>query len=420
MRRAAVFACAAALAAAGAGTLVAQEAPSGRERYGGTPEEVAPFRDVQPARWFFVEPQIYRGPGREDPPPEGLTKVVIGLIVPMSAYDGVAGRRIRAAVEMAIEHANAEGGFGPSKMPFALAVRDEGAKWGQAGDAMVDLVEEDGAWVVMGGYEDQNSHVVTRVVLKVQVPNVNTAGTDPTLTEHNIPWVIRNRPDDRQTAIRMLRKIYKEDGRKRAILFRSNDRYGRTGVKEFMDSARRYGYPIPLETRFEMNETDWATRIRRIQAANPDAIVFWGRPSPTGAALRALRDAGIDLPCYGADRLVDPRFVEAAGRAAEGFTFTYPFDPAAVGEPWEKFRAEYVARTGEEPYADAAYAYDGARMTIAAIRRAGLNRPRILDELTKEPTYTGVTGTARFDPTMNNVSKMTIGHVENGRFVIGK
>ncbi len=149
-------------------------------------------------------------------------------------------------------------------------------------------------------------------MLKVQVANVNTAGTDPTLTEHNVPWVMRNRPDDRQTAIRMLRKIYVEDGRKRAILFRANDRYGRAGVKEFTDSARRLGHPVPLETRYEANETDWASRIERIKAAKPDAIVFWGRPGPSGTALRALRDAGIDLPCYGPDRLADPRFVEAA------------------------------------------------------------------------------------------------------------
>lgn len=412
------------LVAAGAGVLQAQEAPqeppAGRERYGGTPGEVAPFRAIEPARRFFVEPQLFRGPGRDDPPPPDLRRVAIGLITPLGGYDAVAGKRIQRAVELAIDHANAEGGYGDSKLPFAVVVKDEGARWGQAADALVGLVEEDGAWAVLGGYEDANSHVLSRVVLKVQVPLVNTAGPDPTLTEHNIPWVARNRPDDRQTALRLLRKVYREDGRKRAILFRANDRYGRTGVAEFVDSARRYGHPIPLETRYDTNESDWATRIERIRAAKPDAIVFWGRPGPTGTALRAIREAGIDLPCYGPDRLVDPRFLAAAGKAAEGFTFVYPFDPAACGSAWETFRAAYVERTGEEPYVDAAYAYDGARMIVAAIRKAGLNRARIMDALNANATYEGVTGIARFDVTMNNVSKMTIGHVEDGRFVIGR
>jgi branched-chain amino acid transport system substrate-binding protein len=408
------------LLALGGGTVRAQEAPPAHERYGGTPEEVAPFRDVEPARRFFIEPQIFRGPGREDPPPPDPERVVIGLVTPLDGYDAVAGSRIRRAVELAVERANAEGGFGPKGIPFAVAVRDEGARWGQAADAMEDLVEVDGAWAVMGGYEDANSHVLSRVVLKIQVPLVNTAGLDPTLTEHNIPWVLRNRPDDRQAALRLLRKVFTEDGRKRAVLFRANDRYGRTGVKEFTDAARRAGHPIPLETRFEPQEDDWAARLERIRAAKPDAVVIWGRPGPAGAALRALREGGIDLPCYGTDRLVDPRFLAAAGPAAEGFVVAYPFDPAAGGAAFESFRAAYAGRTGEEPSADAAYAYDGARMIVEAIRKAGLNRPRIMDALNAITTWTGVTGTARFDVTMNNVSKATLGRVDHGRFVLGK
>lgn len=429
MKRIVVVAAAALVASAATGIVLAQEtpketppqAPKRRERYGGTPDEIAPFRDVEPARWFFVERPEFRGPGREDPAPPALKGVAIGLITPISGPDAVVGRRIEAAVRMALERANAEGGFGDEKLPFTLALRDEGARWGQAGDAMVELVEDDGAWVVMGAYEDANSHVLTRVVLKLQVANVNTAGTDPTLTEHNITWVMRNRPDDRQTAIRLVRKIYAEDGRKRAVLFRANDRYGRTGVKEFNDSARRSGHPVPLETRYEANETDWAQRIERIKEAKPDAIVFWGRPGPSGEALRAVREAGIDVPCYGPDRLADPRFLAAAGKAAEGFVFTYPFDPAKCGEPYERFRKAYRERTGEEPYADAAYAYDGAATIVAAIRAAGLNRPRILDALLAKPELHGVTGTVAFDVvTGNNAGRMTIGRVANGRFVIGE
>lgn len=395
--------------------------PVRRELYAGTPGEIAPYRGLEPHRWLFVEKPEFRGPGREEADPEGLASAVIGLVTPRSGPDGPVGRWIEAAVRLAIDDANAEGGYGDAKLPFALAVRDEGAQWGQAGDAMVDLVEQDGAWAVMGAYEDANSHVMTRVVLKAQVPNVNTCGPDPTLTEHNVPWVLRNRPDDRQAAYRLVRKIYAEDGRKRVVLFRANDRYGRTGVKEFTDAARRLGHPVALETRYLADESDFAARIERIKASKPDAIVFWGRPAPTAAALRAVRAAGIGVPCYGPDRLADPRFLAAAGAAAEGFVFTFPFDPSRCGERWERFRKAFVDRTGEEPYADAAYAYDGARMIVAAMRRAGLNRPRILDALFEKPEVDGVTGKAPFDlVTGNNMGRMVLGRVEGGRFVIGE
>jgi branched-chain amino acid transport system substrate-binding protein len=423
MKRAVFVASAAFCALAAAGAVRAQEAPKEAEpadRYGGTPDAIAPFRRVEPARKFFVEPVKFRGPGRDDPPPAGLKSVVIGLVTPLTGPDAYVGKRIEAAVRLALDEANAEGGFGPEKLPFVVALRDEGAQWGQAGDALVELVDDDGAWVVMGAYEDSNSHVMSRVVLKAQVPMLNAWGPDPTLTEHNIPWVGRNRPDDRQTSIRMVRKIYSEDGKRRAVLFRANDRYGRTGVKEFVDYARRLGLPVPLETRYVANETDWADRIERIKEAKPDAIVLWGRPVPTGEALKALRAAGIDVPCYGPDRLVDPRFLAAAGKAAEGFVFTYPFDPAKCGEPWARFREAYRGRTGEEPFADAAYAFDGTKMIVAAIRSSGLNRARLSDALAKFTEYRGVTGTAVFDTNQNNIARMTLGHVANGRFVFGE
>jgi branched-chain amino acid transport system substrate-binding protein len=233
--------------------------------------------------------------------------------------------------------------------------------------------------------------------------------------------VIRNRPDDRQASLRLIRKVFREDGKKRVVLFRSNDRYGRTGVKEFTDAARRLGHPVPLEVRFEANETDWTARLERLASAKPDAIVMWGRPGPTGAALRALRDAGITAPCYGVERIADPRFLESAGRAAEGFVFTYPFDPREGSRPaWDRFRKAYVERYGEEPTHDAAYSYDGAQSLIRGLRVSGLNRPRLLDALSAEATYEGVTGTVRFDMTMNNVSKAILGRVEKGRFVFGE
>ena len=432
-------AAAAAVVAGGAfgflGAVRAQDAPEGRERYGGTPEEVAPYRGVEPARRFFVDPAVFRGAGREDLPPADLDHVAIGIVAPLTGYDVEPGRRMLNGIEFALAEANAAGGFGEHKLPFKAVVRDEGARWGAAGDALVDLVDTDGAWAVLGAYEDANSHVMTRVVLKVQVPLVNTAGVDPTLTEHMVPWVVRVRPDDRQTSMRLLKKVFTEDGHKRVVMFRANDRYGRTGVLEFMDAARRLGRPVPLEERFEPGDTEWTSRIQRILAAKPDAIVMWGRPGPTGAALRALRDAGITLPVYGPDRLVDKRFLEAAGRAAEGFVFTYPMDPrtggtgaggegtggtATSGTNWAAFRDGYHERYGEDPDATAAYAYDGARMIIDSIRKAGLNRALISDALAAHTTWEGVTGTIRFDTTMNNVSKVILGHVEKGRFVFGE
>jgi ABC-type branched-subunit amino acid transport system substrate-binding protein len=409
---------AAAPAAAGAAASQATPATEATEtaRYGRTPSELLPYRRAgEPYQRFFLEPPQFRGPGREAAPPAGLAEVRLGVLAPLGGMDEEPGRRFRNGVTLALEEANAAGGYGDG-LPFVAVTRDENLAWGATGNAVVDLATDAGVWGFIGALEDAGSHVAARVLLKLEVPLGNTAGLDPTLTEHAVPWVVRVRPDDRQNGYRLARRIFDEDGHERVVLFRSNDRLGRVGTSELADAARRLHRPIALELRFRGDETDWAVQLERILEARPDAIVLWGRPAATGRALRALREAGLDVPVYGPDRLVDPAFLAAAGPAAEGLVVTHPYDPGRDDAAWVGFLARYRERFGAAPDAFAAYAYDGTQLLVAAIREAGLNRPRIRDALFARASWEGVTGTVVLDSTGNAVSPVVLGRVADGRF----
>ena len=56
---------------------------------------------------------------------------------------------------------------------------------------------------------------------------------------------------------------------------------------------------------------------------------------------------------------------------------------------------------------------------IAAVRKAGLNRGRIMDALREHEMkkYQGVSGMAYFDHTLNNIAPLTLCEVKNGHFV---
>jgi branched-chain amino acid transport system substrate-binding protein len=396
--------------------LGADEGDASESPYADTPAELLPFQGLgRPYKRFFTKPAEFRGPGRADPEPEGLTEARIGALVPRRGPDVRHGKSLERGITLAVEQANAAGGLRPG-LPFALIVRDEAAAWGAAADAAVELVSEHGVWGLIGAFEDASSHVLGRVLLKLEVPTVNTAGSDPTLTEHAIPWLVRVRPDDRRNGYALARRVIEAGGHQRIGVLRSNDRYGRVGTAEFVDAARRLHHPITVEVRFEAGTRDFAAQVDRLRGANIDALVLWGRAAPTGRALRAVRAAGIEVPAYGPDRLVDPRFLEAAGDAAEGLVFAYPFRRDPERAAWAAFVATYRARFGEVPDDTAAYAYDGTRMLIASMRAAGLNRARIRDHLVGHGAYDGVTGAMRFDPTLNNIAEVHLGHVRRGTF----
>lgn len=398
----------------------AQEEPAGRppeETYGQTPEHLEPYRGAgDPYGVFLREPPQFRGPGRDQPEPPLPDEIRLGVLLPAEGLDVDEGRRMRQGVEAALAAANAEGGYKGS--PFVALYRDESQAWGASGNAAVELVYDQGVWAILGALEDNASHVMSRLLLKIETPVVNTAGTDPTLTEHMVPWMVRMRPDDRQTGYRLARRVFEEDGRRKVAVFRANDRYARMGIIEFNDAARRLHRPITLEIRFENHDTAWPNQIERLRAVEPDAIVLWGRAAAAGRVLAALREAGLSQPVYGPDRLLDPAFVEGAGVHAEGVVATCAFDPNGAGDRWEEFRRRFHEATGEEPDAVAAFAYDGTRYLVQAIREGGLNRVRIRDRLFAHQQWQGVTGTVRFDATWNNVSPMRLCRARDGEFVL--
>jgi branched-chain amino acid transport system substrate-binding protein len=376
-----------------------------------------PFGGLQaPYHRYFTEPPTFRGPGREVPDPKDVKEVRLGVLVPLSGEAKAAGTSMLRGIQLALSEANAEGGYRKG-VPFREVVRNESVAWGAAANAGVDLVYRHDVRALLGALMDENSHVLTRLLLKVEVPMINTGGTDPTLTEHAIPWLVRMRPDDRQVGYALARRIFKEKQHRRVAVLRANDRYARMGIGEFNDAARRLHSPIAVEVRFGPRARTFERQVERLKRVKPDAIVLWGEAAVSGRALKALRAAGLKQPVYGPDRLASHELIEAAGKAAEGLVFVYPFRPGAAGERWTRFEEAYRQRYEQAPDATAAYGYDGARFVVEAIRKVGLNRVLIRDAMFERTTFPGVTGVVRFDSTGNNVAEVGLGHVENGALI---
>ena len=64
--------------------------------------------------------------------------------------------------------------------------------------------------------------------------------------------------------------------------------------------------------------------------------------------------------------------------------------------------------------------YDGAKMIIEAIRRAGLNRYRIRDELAAMEHYHGVTGEIILDGVFSDRGPVAVATFTNGRWIFGQ
>jgi branched-chain amino acid transport system substrate-binding protein len=383
--------------------------------YAGLPQELWPFHNTEPYERFFVTRMPFRGPGRDYPPPPDLKSLKIGLLdSPKSDANWDRSVRTREGAVLAIEEANRE--RQPGQLPFELVEREGIAQWGGAGNIAANFADEK-VLGFLGTIDGAEAHVALRVTLKTEIVMVNTSDPDPTLTETMIPWLIRVLPDHRLEEARLAELIVRRFGCRRIAILRESDRYGRLGVHTFMNFVRRLGCPAVQELLFTPGKPDISHQIAAIKDARPDAIFFIGEPDDIGRFAKQFRQEGIQARFFGADLLMDDRFLQNAGEAAEGTMFTYFFDPAREDPLWVSFVARFRERWGHEPDAYAAYAYDGAQIMIHAIQSAGPNRWRIRDQVCNLDYYHGVTGWMRFDGTGTNIAPVRLVRYEHGHRV---
>ncbi len=388
-----------------------------RSYYANTPRDLIPYRRmVRPYQDnFYAQPQQWLGAGREKPEPKVKT-VKIGFLGP--AQDGgplaMFGKYMWQGARLAIERANAAGGY--RGIPFELVVHEDKARWGDSSNSIVKMYSDEKVWGVLGSMDSANSHVMMRITLKVPLPIVNSATTDPTLMEHRVPFILRNLPDDRQYSYVTAWHLFKEKKYRAVALFRINNRDGRFAVKKLTDAARRMGRPFVVDQRFEDGDKDFSAQLQRIRSTPAEAVVVWGNPRETALIVKQMRKMGMKQPVIGWFRAVSPVLLETAGRDAEGIVCPYPFDPTANDAMLKDFQRAYKKRFGSEPEVFASYAYDGMNLLIAAIRKVGLNRVRIAEALSEFQTYRGVTGRMIFDGARNNVCPIYLAEVKDGRF----
>ena len=412
--------------------------------YGKTPEEYEPYnRFVKPYKRFFIDTLVYPGYGRHIPEPEHIDTVKIGFIGPIIGsvsepgespkielkvnqrvirWDGYRashlapiGIKMLQGAQLAVEQANARGGY-LGKIPYGLIVRNDNGDWRSSGREVIMLAYKDSVWAIMGTVDGANSHIAIRAALKAEIPIMNTADTDPTYVETNIPWVFRCITDDRQMCYLLADFAFKKLGLKRIAALRAINRYGRMSIDEFRDAATRLGRPFLVELQYQEGDTDFTKQLQRIQSLNADGIITYGNSRESALILRQMRNMGMNQWFFGSDRMVTSELIDIVGDNHGKVAAGYPYNPTRKDPAYLKFIEDFRKRFNDSPETYAAHAFDGMNMIITAIEKAGLNRALIRDELVRMSNYEGVTGKKELDAVFSDRSPATLAILKKGKF----
>jgi ABC-type branched-subunit amino acid transport system substrate-binding protein len=161
-------------------------------------------------------------------------------------------------------------------------------------------------------------------------------------------------------------------------------------------AARRARAPA-LQLALPAGTPDDARAAAGVARTDPRAVLVLAGARDAARIVRALRAAGFGGRIVGGASVGRRPFLEQAGAAAEGVVFPRLFDP---GSPDARaFARAYEERWGSPPDHLAAHAHDAVLLVVDALRRAGLNRARIVDAIAAVSPWRGALGIVSWDPT---------------------
>ena len=349
----------------------------------------------------------YAGPGRDNPPPTDLSEIAVGYFGPADPGDPRAGDMWRAA-ELAVEEANGNGGF--QGTPFRLVAAWSRDPWDAAVKQLTELVFRHHVWAIVGGADSASSHLAEQVVAKARVPLICPVSSDKTVNLANVPWTFSVVPGDQRLAPLLAEAVAQHPRPLTVVRLLTEDHDSRLFSSELDRALLRRDLAVKYE--FVVPTRNDGTVVAQALDTGPDMVLVIAGPADSARVVTQLRSHGFAGPILGGPALGRRQFLLAAADAADGILFPLLYQPQ---DNPSDFAERFRQRFGYDPDYSAAHTFDAVRLTLTAIRKAGLNRARIRDAIAGLGPYTGVTGNIVWDGLGSNTRSAQLGTIREGR-----
>jgi branched-chain amino acid transport system substrate-binding protein len=368
------------------------------------PSQVPPHFDARRQR------TEYTGPAKPALSPDQVDEVRIGYFAPSDPEDPLCGNMWRAA-QAAVNDANREGGL--QGKPFRLVPAWSKDPWGTGVKQLTKLVYRDRVWAIVGGADGPSTHLAEQVVAKARLPLISPVSTDKTVNLANVPWMFSLAPSDHLVAEAMAPSLARHLGDQPLVILSSNDHDSFLLTRELRKALDQHGVVPDFQYEFHSSEGPYAELGRRTVAARPGAVVVVADVLDSVKLVRELRHRGYRQRIYGGPSMQRQLFLRQIG--ADGGEIVVP---VLRSEPPETAAAlQFHPSLPDDADFAALHTYDCVRLTIEAIRTAGLSRTAIGQALRDLSPWQGVSGSVNWDGLGGNRREVRLGMLRENQVV---
>jgi branched-chain amino acid transport system substrate-binding protein len=299
------------------------------------------------------------------PPARPLAHHTIGLLAPLSGRWAMRGESFVRGAQLAVEEHNAGARF-----PLDLAVADTRGELLGGARAAIELVHA-GVGALAGDAALDPAVSAAAAAAAAGVPFVSTAeglaGVGPIG-----PGVFTLAvPSDRQAAA-LAEAAVRDLGWARLAILAPEGAGPQALSTTFAAEVERLGGQVVARESYRPSETNFATPLGVIAAANPDAVFIPGSPRELLAAVPQLAYYEVQSRVLGLEELGDPAVLEKVREYLDPGLFTR--GAYSLGASATAFVPAFTARYRSAPDGEAARGYVAVR-TLAAAYAAGASTP---------------------------------------------
>ena len=330
-------------------------------------------------------------------PDQGKDKIKIGLLLQTSPDKDLLSKSAMLGAELAVEIANAHGGYKGDS--FEIVVRTADGLWGAGSKASVDFVHEDNVLAIVTAVDGRNAHLAEQVASKSQIVQIATRATEETLSQAYVPWFFRIVPNDRQQADALIDEIYIQQEISNVHLLYEEGYDYENGADSFKKRMKKRGFKLSGQSTFSSSNKGFNANIKE----NTEALIVFGSFHSAKQELDKIIGQNPAIQVFGSlnmssDGLIGSEYTQGC----EGGIFVS--SKFCFTTPGQKFKDAFMRKYDLMPNPSASYAFDGINIIIEAILKAGPDRLAIRDALKDIDYKNAATGPIRFDDSGNRIS----------------
>ena len=352
-------------------------------------------------RWWWTLLVVLVVGGLVAPAGFAQSPIKIGVIQPLSGPVAASGNYVRMGAEIARDWINARGGVNGRKVE--LLIEDNKSDPKEAASAAEKLIVRDKVPAIMGAWGSSMTLAAMPKLEEYGVPMVVETSSASTITKRGNPWIFRISPPSEMEALGLEQYVDKL-GVKKADFLAVNTDWGRGAVSAFGDMLKKKGAAVNNAEFMDQSATDMNAQITKIKGAGGDTLFLTTAVEQITLVLKQSQEQRLTRKIVTTGGSSSPtQLIKQAGAAAEGtyhIVFFMPWFPEAMpdGKLAKAFVDEWAKRGHPfEGLTEGFRGHDGIATIAEAVKIAGKDEPKAIQEALWKVSFTGVNGPVKFD-----------------------